>query len=748
MTNDLICDKVLKNKESQMIELTHPFKDKCPDVDGLLKKSDGTIVNSIESFCSHIKREAEKYTTIIDSEKYKGDALELFVEYLIKVDGADNRIGIYDYKLLTDDGDEDCGVDGHGLGDNKNPATVQVKYRRGDYVLTANLDHLSNFLTASWFDYAVSIEDNKNMLIITTGLKVDEQSREKMLKNKVRVLNRDALREMCDNRPEFWTRFYESVTKSRVQKQIIKPYELREHQSEATVAISKDENSKGKVVLPTGCGKTIIEADVIKSKIIECQAKGIVPVIKINASRILLCFQLFEEVFRYLNSYGIVAKYINFNSGNADDRYYVAELRKMNMVYREITSTTSAKSAKTEYDKAQVEKIPLIIFSTYHSSERFADSGIIPDLTIHDEAHNLVSREFSRCAVLPSKADFYFTATEKITDGNEGLGMNNEGIFDKMIYSRSAKEMIEKGEMVTPRIHIIRANNNAKIDVEKVDADYSTLFNSITTAFFAHDKQIKEDSYDNGKIGAKILVVCRGQQDLMEMVKTQSFKDFRILYPDVHVFALSSEFGLLNDDVHFKAPVTNSKKFKFLKKLKELKDSDRCIVFHVDMIGEGIDVPGITGVMPFRNCELSKFVQNIGRAARLHRDDRRRFYAGEITPKETKKYIKPYSWIIIPTFLTNSEGFADRFKGIIGRLRDEYGITKESVLISNDRGLSIDDDIDKDNDVDKNRKHTKSGIDGFVNEFEGMSCLEKIIFDDKTEQRKNEIVGELENLIK
>lgn len=731
-----------------MIELTHPFKDKCPDVDGLLKKDDGTIINSIESLCSHIKREAEKHSALIDPEKYKGDAFELFVEYLIKVDGADNRIGIYDYRLLTDDGDDDYGVDGYGIGENKNPATVQVKFRRGDYVLTANNDHLSNFLTASWVNYAVSIEDDRNMLIITSGLKVDEQSREKMLKNKVRVLNRDALREMCDNRPEFWTRFYESVTKSRIQKAIIKPYALREHQGEAVEAILKDDNSKGSVILPTGCGKTIIEAEIIKTKILECLSKGIIPVIKVNASRILLCFQLFEEVFKYLNSYGITAKYINFNSGNADDRYYVAELRKMNMLYREITSTTSAKSAKTEFDKAQKEGVSLVVFSTYHSSERFADSGIVPDLTIHDEAHNLVSREFGKVAELPSKADFFFTATMKVTESDNDLGMNNEEKFDKIIYKKSAREMIEKGEMVAPRIHIIRARNYDKIDVEKTEADYSTLFNSITNAFFAHDKQLKQDSYDATKIGAKILVVCRGQQDLIEMVKTQTFKDFRALHPDVHVFALSSEFGLLNDDIHYRAPVTNSKKFKFLKKLVKLPESDRCIIFHVDMVGEGINVPGITGVMPFRNCELSKFVQNIGRAARLHNDDRKRFYASEITPKETNKYIKPYSWIIIPTFLANSEGFADRFKGIISRLRDEYGITKENVLVSNERGLSDDDDIDTVNDINKKRKHTDSKIDGFVNEFESMSCLERIIFDDKTEQRQKEIVSELENLIK
>ena len=733
---------------SDKIELTHPFVNKCPDIDALLKKEDGQVVQSIESYCSKIKQQAELNMTLLDPNDYKGWALELFVEYLVKVDGADNRIGIYDYHVVADGDADDVGVDGHGMGENSYPTTVQVKFRRGDYVLTANNDHLSNFLTSSWADYLVPMECDKNMLIITTGMKVDEQSREKMLKNKVRVLNRDALREMCDNRPEFWTRFYESVRDSRVQVACITSITLREHQIEAADAIVKDENSKGKVILPTGTGKTIIEAEVIRRKIDECKAKNIVPVIKVNASRILLCFQLFEDVFKYLNSHGMVARYMNFNSGNADEKYYAIMLRKSSDVFREIISTTSAKAAKEQFNKAQTEKMPLIVFSTYNSSVRFSESGIVPDLTIHDEAHNLVSREFSKAATLASKADFYFTATERTTESGLDLGMNNETIFDKTIYQKSAKEMMERGEMVQPRIHIVKGKGK-RVDVEKTDADYEILFSSIVASFFAHSRQIKADSYAADKIGAKVLVVCRGQQDLMEMFKTGAFLAFRSAYPNVHIFALSSEFGMMNDDgIIQHPPVTNMKKYKMLKKLKELRSEEEAIIFHVDMIGEGIDVPGITGVMPFRNCEMGKFVQNIGRAARLHGEDRKRFYAGEISPCDLKKYIKPYSWVIIPTFLVNSEGFADRFRGIVERLRGEYGITKENVLISNIEGMDVDELIDTVNDTTKNRPWKKSGITEFSHEFEEMSCLERIIFEEEVSVAKEKALEDLRNIIK
>jgi superfamily II DNA or RNA helicase len=730
------------------ITLTHPFKDIIPDIEEFfVAQNDTGVISTVNSLCHKISTLAEKYATQIDIDKFKGDALELFVEYFIKTNGSDNRVGIYDYHVASDSGFIDVGVDGYGDGENKKPATVQVKFRSGFYVLTAKEDRLDAFRLSSITKYGVDNDDDKNMLIITTAKKVNEFVMEQILDNKVRVLNRDALREMLDNRPEWWTRFYETVKENRTQKIVVPIKILRQHQKDCVAKILADSNNRGKIIMPPGTGKTLIAAEIILNEIRSKLSQGVTPLIKVNSPRILLCYQLFEEIFHYLNSYGIPARYMNYNSGSVDEKEFVTEIRQIGSAYRSIISTTSVSEVKRVWALAQKENIPLLVFSTYHSSEKFSTSGLIPDLTIHDEAHNLVSPEFHKAARLPSKGDLFFTATMKVTDSDKDLGMNNEEIFDNLIFSMSPVELIGKGEMVPPYMHIVKAKNINHVDVEKVEADYDALFNSIQDAFFFHERKIKEQSYAPQEIGAKVLVVCSGQQDLIEIFKTKVFANFRATYPDIHVFALCSEYGIYNDGEYNKTPVTNVKKLRFLRKIRSLKNNERCIIFHVDMIGEGIDVPGITGVMPFRNCELSKFVQNVGRSSRLNTKDRERFYAKEIGTDDRTKYIKPYSWVIVPAFLANSEGFVDRFIKIINRLKNEFGfIPTQNVHTDNVHGLSDDELIDTVNDVTKNRRHTNSGIVGFEHEFDDLTPLEKVLFDDKVEEKMKPMIKFVDSL--
>ena len=185
------------------IELTHHFKLTAHDLDSLLKDC-----NKLNTFCNRLEKQSILHPNRYDPDKYKGDGLELFTEALIKLAPYDNRIGVGNYRIVEEN--NDTGVDGSGIGANGKPATVQVKYRSNSrQQLTANKDHLSNFVSSSIIHENVDPNDNKNMLIITTAESLHHYTDEEMYSGKVRCIGRQQLRELVDNNQLFWDRFRE-----------------------------------------------------------------------------------------------------------------------------------------------------------------------------------------------------------------------------------------------------------------------------------------------------------------------------------------------------------------------------------------------------------------------------------------------------------------------------------------------------------------------------------------------------------
>jgi hypothetical protein len=140
-----------------------------------------------------------------DPFKYRGDGFELFAEALIKLSPVNNEIGVFDYRPVVSG---DTGVDGYGIGSNGTPATVQVKFRANtETVLTANEDHLTNFLATSQNKYGVLLEDRSNMLVITNAKELHYFTEAEMLHGKVRCLGNERLRLLVDNNNAFWHHF-------------------------------------------------------------------------------------------------------------------------------------------------------------------------------------------------------------------------------------------------------------------------------------------------------------------------------------------------------------------------------------------------------------------------------------------------------------------------------------------------------------------------------------------------------------
>lgn len=200
-------------------KLIHPFLWNCHKIqkgnlviDGIDEILNGT--KKLSTFCSRLVSQSIMWPNRYDPDKYRGDGFELFVEALIKLSPVDNRIGINKYEPVVND---DTGVDGFGIGIDLKAATVQVKYRSDNtQLLTANADHLSNFVTASLLRYGVDPNSKTNMLIITTAEGLHYFTDGEMFQNRVRCIGHKDLRELVDNNMLFWENFRNLVQISKI----------------------------------------------------------------------------------------------------------------------------------------------------------------------------------------------------------------------------------------------------------------------------------------------------------------------------------------------------------------------------------------------------------------------------------------------------------------------------------------------------------------------------------------------------
>ena len=170
---------------------------------------------------------------------------------------------------------------------------------------------------------------------------------------------------------------------------------LYDYQLSAVVAT--DKNKKGIVCMPTGTGKTFVQAAVIAKDIIK--NKGKFGVYVINAPRIMLSYQLLKEVYSFLMYAGIDARYMSVHSGGANDIQDLENIRLdanmnegTNIQFAEIENGTSPVLIREFMEKAKTGDLPLIIFSTYNSADRINEA--IPEIKINivmnDEAQYLV----------------------------------------------------------------------------------------------------------------------------------------------------------------------------------------------------------------------------------------------------------------------------------------------------------------------------------------------------------------------
>jgi len=451
-------------------------------------------------------------------------------------------------------------------------------------------------------------------------------------------------------------------------------------------------NPKGIICLPTGTGKTFAQAAMIANDIIMNPNQFRMYVI--NAPRIILTFQLLKETYYFLTSNGIDSRYMFVHSGGSSDEKELEEIRIQSNLdgnkipFSEIGSSTNPLEIKKMIKKAKQQDMPLVFFSTYNSAEKIeqARSNIKQPITlvVNDEAHYLVQEQFHNILHdLKSSRCYFFTATMINTPSDKGRGMNNEESYGKILYMMTPREAIDIGKMVRPRMHVVTTDGVYNTD------DYNKSLNYIIKNSFEQHKKVLP------KLKPKLLISVKGTQDIKSFIESKEYK--QLLTQGVSIYAVASNDEIGND--------INSEKVRrqeFLKRLKaDGADKEKeIIVLHFDILAEGIDVSGFTGIMPLRSLNKSKFLQTFGRAARLDSEDRDKLEKDEFVPDELDKMNKPYAYIIIPNIIHSNDDDKQNITHLITELRS-YGFNPSEDIISSSivNGIPEIDDLEGLNDI-------------------------------------------------
>jgi len=436
--------------------------------------------------------------------------------------------------------------------------------------------------------------------------------------------------------------------------------------------------------MPTGTGKTFVQAGIIAEDI---KNNPGFRVYVINSPRIMLSYQLLEEVFKFNINNGIDARYIAVHSGRMEQKD-LDQYRSQNSEfdYSQIISTTSPIEINQVVNNAKKSNQPLIFFSTYNSAIRIENGRGEEKINIilNDEAHYLVQERFNTdFNQMETERKYFFTATTKETPSDEGLGMNNIEFYGDKIYVMTPAEAIQLGKIVRPRVHIVSTNGDRVMTQDDLDRNLGRL---VMNSFTEHSKLLK-----NG-LKAKMLIAASGLNDMKRLIRSDEVLDF--INRGGKFFAVASDQEVNN--------YINGKRVARREFLKQLQvdganPNQELIVIHYDILTEGIDVPGLTGVLFLRDQKKSKFIQTYGRVARLDPNDRTLINNKVISPNEIDKMNKPYAWVIIPAIKTEDTDKLANLESLIAELRD-FGFNPSEDIEPNDKGNG-DGDEDRDSIV-------------------------------------------------
>lgn len=568
----------------------------------------------------------------------RGDAFEHLVECVIGYFGHTKEIDCVDIQALREN---TAGIDLFGKTQSGQLFAHQCKFRIDSQ---STLDSVHDKLDA--FASACFTNGFELGAIWTTAKGVHFKTRARF-GNKIRTFGYEEICEIVDGDDgydNFWSYYTESLgaKPERILGYINTPDSLtiRDYQVKALTTFKqkiaeatsyKHSTFRGRYVYPTGAGKTLIECLILNFQMNRLRQFGIHVVV---APKIALVNQLMRD---YRNNIGDGYLAIGFHSGSN------IHTRGENGIGRTQRNTTDLGRVKQSIENAERQQRHLVIFSTYDSLYKLAQSQINFDTLIADESQYCVSENyFEQVRVIESKVKLFFTATEKHglgDDSDERRSNDNEKVFGPLLGYETYANLIEKGILVKPLLHLLLGNREKRNRDSIVDE----------SVYIAN----KQRNLTEKRINSKVLFACN-KTDSIRIIVDKHITEIKNGTEEKHkVFTIIS-------DPNYKSMIDGypvDDRSEFLGDLKSYNGN--AMIFHYDILSEGIDVEGITGVAVLRPMGKSKLLQTVGRSMRPLRKE-------SDIPIERRE--KRFSYISVPVIdgdVRNSEILRKVIKGMI-----------------------------------------------------------------------------------
>ena len=379
--------------------------------------------------------------------------------------------------------------------------------------------------------------------------------------------------------------------------------ELRDHQEKIIQLMTKE--TKGKILVPTGGGKTLCMIQDAAWRFRSTIPQTIVVV----APRILLANQLCSEFLEQNldGKHNVGIDVLHVHSG--DTHYF---------------KTTKPKDIQRWYHNTIKH---ILIFTTYHSLHRIEEAQDIEVDTIYfDEAHNAVQSNFLPAVKHFSKyanRKYFFTATPK-NSKNPDMGMNGK-TFGKTIIQVPAPELIEKGYILPPKVKAVKYPVGYFESQEEID------------------KTVILDALKNEEHMDKVLVTAKSTSNIRNLITKT---DFQAICHDMkyNVLHITSKFGAIING----KKVNRETFFNLMNKWGADPDK-KFVMFHHSILSEGMNVSGLTAAILMRNLDLITMAQTIGRVIRLDKSDAAKIKSGELKPLG-KGFTKPFGKMFVPVY--------------------------------------------------------------------------------------------------